>query len=173
MLPIQYHLQRQLAVFEECASINDRTEREACCDKNVDNEGGREFCYKELNPDKDKFFECDEPSYADMHECCDKFAEGDEDLAYHCKTSLPGEGKCFDVISCKENYDKALRWIEHDRRFRELVLNRREGAGKTDFRGYSIVGVLFLGLCIAVLCTVYRRKKREEAARKSKTLTEE
>ena len=55
MLPIQYHLQRQLAVFEECAAIQDRTKREACCDKNVEDEGGRDFCYKELKPDKEKF----------------------------------------------------------------------------------------------------------------------
>ena len=107
-----------------------------------------------------------------MFECCDNFAEGDEDLAYHCKTSLPGEGKCYDVVSCKANYDKGVRWIEHDRRFRELVLGPKEKAG-LDIRGYIIVGVLFLGLSAAVLYKVYRQKKREEAARKSKTLTEE
>ena len=47
--------ERQLALFEECSVIQNRTEREACCDKKVESAGGRDFCYNEITHDEDKF----------------------------------------------------------------------------------------------------------------------
>ena len=56
-----------------------------------------------------------------MFSCCDEFAAGDKDLAYDCKTSLPGGGTCTDEASCEENYEKGVRIIEFEARYAALL----------------------------------------------------
>lgn len=88
-----------------------------------------------------------------MFECCDDFTKGDEDLAYDCKTSLPGGGTCDDEASCKENYEKGLKVIESEARYRALLNKEPDTEGMV--MGYIIVGAFVFGMFAVILCTVH------------------
>ena len=53
--------------------------------------------------------------------------------------------------------------------YKELVLNKKTSV-RGDIMGYLIVGVFVFSLFAAILCSIYRKKKRYEAARKAKAL---
>ena len=71
-------------------------------------EAGREFCYVDVIHPEGTFDECDLPDYKEMFACCDRVANGDLNIAYDCKTTLPGGGSCATPDDCIENYRTGL-----------------------------------------------------------------
>ena len=76
-----------------------------------------------------------------MFSCCDNLAAGDKDLAYDCKTSLPGGGTCTDEVSCKENYQEGLKVMEYEARMKALLEKKPSTLG-------TVVGYLIVGSCV-------------------------
>ena len=98
-----------------------------------------------------------------MFSCCDDFAAGDKDLAYDCKTSLPGGGICTDEASCKENYKKGMEIIT-DARLKALF--EKEPTALTISMETLIVLILVFGIYIPILINECRKRRKRDAERK-------
>ena len=77
---------RNLALYPECAALQEQTHRMTCCDTKVKSTAGREFCYNDViyaeNHFDDCFFDNDE---AETFKCCDEFGGINLSLGYSCK----------------------------------------------------------------------------------------
>ncbi len=58
------------------------------------------------------FDECDFPSFSEVFACCDRIADGDQNIAFDCKSTLPGGGECNSEYGCIENYREGLAEVE-------------------------------------------------------------
>ena len=78
---------------------------------------GREFCYSQVERAEGLFDGCDIKDFVEMFACCDKFANGDKNLAFDCKKGLDGGGYCppDDEKACESNYLYGIRVVdEHE-----------------------------------------------------------
>ena len=98
-------LLRSLAIYPQCAVIEEDIKRFECCDFYVKSDAGRDFCYSDIIHAEDAFARCDLRTYTKMFDCCEDLADGDQDLMFDCRTSLPGGGICRpEMIPCQQNY---------------------------------------------------------------------
>ena len=104
---------RNLALFVECALMQEQSDRVICCNERVQSAAGRDFCYTDVIYSEDAFAECDEPTFSAMFACCTDLAKGNLDLEYDCRTSLPGGGQCLaQQIPCVDNYVTGMYELE-------------------------------------------------------------
>ncbi len=80
---------RNLALYPDCVNIKITADKVACCDKAVKSASGRSFCYNEKMIVADSFIGCNLGDLQKNFACCDKMAEGDQNLAYVCKMDNP------------------------------------------------------------------------------------
>lgn len=121
------HLLRNLAIYPQCAVIQEDLKRFECCDIYVQSQAGRDFCYSDIIHEQDAFAKCDFDTYAKMFDCCEELANGDLDLKFDCRTSLPGGGICRpEMIPCHQNYQNGLAIVSAEKFKVEQELQKKE-----------------------------------------------
>ena len=81
---------RHLALYPECAVIQEATDRYACCDLAVSSPSGRDFCYNEIIHEEGVFEDCDLGDTVINAACCDDLSQGNQYWAFDCKEANPG-----------------------------------------------------------------------------------
>lgn len=103
---------RSLAAYPECAVIQVKYDREACCRRVAISESAIDFCSNDVIYTTNIFVECESTSFVKMFDCCDKLANGDPNIAFDCKTNNSGGGQCSNAKQCLENYEAGLEKVE-------------------------------------------------------------
>ena len=102
-----------------------------------------------------------------MFSCCEDLADGDEDLDYECKTSLPGGGTCIDEATCLENYElgkEAVLAAKPKRTPYTFKIRERPDSPGTLWMT-CLIGVAVACLYGGILYRVHLKKKKARAKR--------
>ena len=91
-------------VHSKCATIQDETERKACCDgiESLKSAAGRDFCYHDIIHAEGTFQTCldmDATDYQAVFDCCEDHAKGNKNIAFDCEQEVL-QGQCFSVEEC-------------------------------------------------------------------------
>ena len=76
---------RNLALYPECAIIQEAADRYDCCDLAVASAAGRSFCYNEIIHEEGVFDDCDLGDQDINDACCEDLSYGDPYWAYDCQ----------------------------------------------------------------------------------------
>ena len=97
---------RSLALYPECAVLQELEFRTTCCDTKVKSAAGREFCYNDIIYPEKTFEDCyHDGDETKTFECCDELAGANLSKGYSCKEELLPrleKARCFNTESACE-----------------------------------------------------------------------
>ena len=153
---------RQLALYPECAVLENELERKSCCDKKVKSIAGRNFCYTDIIYNAGEFDKCKNTDVVEIFKCCEDLDMGNKDYAFDCQAELTKAG-CTSKDDCTANYKTGLeaytkykKSLEPSLPLDPPVVIEEAVTDKIWFKivVYGVVALLGSGLIFFLICVI-------------------
>lgn len=144
---------RSLAVYEECAVMQELAYRQDCCDLKVKSKANRDFCYNEVIYPEDEFKLCAQINdLVNKFACCDFKSNGDDFMAEACKKKTR-EDECSTEAECLQEYKNDLEYVKQARR-EEMLRQKKEQVANSK-EEYMTPFMVFIIIFVPAFCTLF------------------